>query len=152
MRFFLTLLFVLALSIPAEAQQPKKVPRVGVLAPGTPANTEEALSPFRQRLHELGYVEGKNIIFEYRWGEGNIDRLPVLAADLVRLKVDVIFTMSTPVAMAAKDATTTIPIVVTSLSDPVATGLVEQRTIPESVLCRASSSLTRTRARLPRPL
>ena len=114
----------------AEAQQSKKVPRIGVLATGTPSSMEEVLDPFRQRLHELGYVEGKNFVFEYRWGEGNIDRLPVLAAELVRLKVDVIFANSTPPAMAAKGATTTIPIVVTGLSDPVATGLVSSLARP----------------------
>jgi len=114
----------------AEAQQSKKVPRIGVLATGTPSSMEEVLDPFRQRLHELGYVEGKNFVFEYRWGEGNIDRLPVLAAELVRLKVDVIFANSTPPAMAAKGATTTIPIVVAGLSDPVATGLVSSLARP----------------------
>jgi putative ABC transport system substrate-binding protein len=123
--FFLSLsTLLLALSFRADAQQRKKVPRIGVIASSTPSSMEEVLNPFRQRLHELGYVEGKNIVFEYRWGEGNIGRFPILAAELVRLKVDVIFTMSTPAAMAVKDATTTIPIVVTGLSDPVATGLV----------------------------
>src|SRR5206468_1076949 len=121
---------VLVLSFPADAQQLKKVLRIGVLAPGTPSSMEEVLNPFRQRLHELGYVEGKNIVFEYRWGEGNIDRLPILAAELVRLKVDVIVTSSTPAAVAAKKATTTIPIVVTGLSDPVATGLVSSLARP----------------------
>ena len=119
-----------ALCVSAEAQQPKKVPRIGVLATGTPSSFEEILAPFRQRLHELGYVEGKNVVFEYRYGEGNIDRFPILAAELVRLKVDVIFTQSTPAAMAAKKTTTTIPIVVTSLSDPVATGLVSSLARP----------------------
>jgi len=130
---FLSILFVvglLAVVVTAGAQQSKKVPRIGVLATGTPSSMEEVLDPFRQRLHELGYVEGKNIVFEYRWGEGNIDRLPVLAAELVRLKIDVIFVNSTPPAMAAKGATTTIPIVVTGLSDPVATGLVSSLARP----------------------
>jgi putative ABC transport system substrate-binding protein len=115
---------LLALSVPARAQQPKKVPRIGVLATGTPSSMEEVLDPFRQRLHELGYVEGKNIAFEYRYGEGKIDRLPDLAAELVRLKVDVIVTTSTPTAMAAKSATTTIPIVIFGATDPVGTGVV----------------------------
>ena len=112
-----------AFRVSTEAQQTKKVPRIGVLASGTLSSMEEVLAPFRQRLHELGYVEGKNIVFEYRGGDGSIDRL-VLAAELVRLKVDVIFTTNTPTAMAAKNATTTIPIVVAGLSDPVATGLI----------------------------
>jgi putative tryptophan/tyrosine transport system substrate-binding protein len=113
-----------ALSFPVQAQQPKKVPRIGVLATGTPSSMEEVLVPFRQRLHELGYVEGKSIAFEYRYGEGKIDRLPDLAAELVRLKVDVIVTTSTPTAMAAKSATTTIPIVIFGATDPVGTGVV----------------------------
>src|SRR5215468_10230926 len=115
----------------AEAQQPKKVPRIGFLASGTASSAEESLAPFRQRLHELGYVEGKNIVLEYRLGEGNPDRLPVLAAELVRLKVDVILIIGgTPPAMAAKGATATIPIVVAGLSDPVATGLVSSLARP----------------------
>ena len=121
---------LLALSFTAEAQQAKKVPRIGVLASTTPSSMKDTLDPFRQRLHELGYVEGKNIVFEYRWGEGNADRFPILAAELVRLKVDVILANSTPIAMAAKKATTTIPIVVTNLSDPVATGLVSSLARP----------------------
>ncbi len=136
----------------AEAQQSKKVPRIGVLATGTPSSMEEVLDPFRQRLHELGYVEGKNFVFEYRWGEGNIDRLPVLAAELVRLKVDVIFANSTPPAMAAKGATTTIPIVVTGLSDPVATGLVSRPQFQTDTGCspgiRAATSILRRAERL----
>jgi len=126
---------LLALSFIAEAQQAKKVPRIGVLASTTPSSMKDTLDPFRQRLHELGYVEGKNIVFEYRWGEGNADRFPILAAELVRLKVDVILANSTPIAMAAKKATTTIPIVVTNLSDPVATGLV-------SSLARSGGNIT----------
>ena len=121
---------LLALSFTAEAQQAKKVPRIGVLASTTPSSMKDTLDPFRQRLHELGYVEGKNIVFEYRWGEGNADRFPILAAELVRLKVDVILANSTPIAMAAKKATTTILIVVTNLSDPVATGLVSSLARP----------------------
>jgi putative tryptophan/tyrosine transport system substrate-binding protein len=119
-----------ALCPSAEAQQPKKVPRIGILAPGTRSSSGEMIDLFRQRLHDLGYVEGKNIVFEYRWGEGNMDRFPILAAELARLKVDVIVTQSTPAAMAAKKATTTIPIVVTGLSDPVATGLVSSLARP----------------------
>jgi putative tryptophan/tyrosine transport system substrate-binding protein len=106
-----------------EAQQLKKVHRIGVLSPDSPGPSP-LLDAFRQGLRDLGYVEGQNIAFEYRWGEESFDQLPVLAAELVRLKVDVIFTTGTPAAMAAKDATTTIPIVISQVSDPVATGLV----------------------------
>jgi ABC-type uncharacterized transport system substrate-binding protein len=121
MRFFLTLLFVLALFIPAEAQQPKKVPRVGILYP------ESAPSPrieeFRSGLHELGYSEGRNIILEYRYANGKRERLPELAANLVRLRVDVIYAPTTLAAIPAKKATSTIPIVMVS-GEPVETGLV----------------------------
>jgi putative tryptophan/tyrosine transport system substrate-binding protein len=103
----------------AEAQQSKKVPRIGYLSSGL-RRTEE----FRQGLRELGYVEGKNITIEYRDAEGKIERYSDLASDLVSLKVDVIFVTSTPGALAAKNATKTIPIVFTSVGDPVGVGLV----------------------------
>ena len=108
-----------ALCFPAEAQQKGKVPRVGYLAPRSAVPKE-----FRQRLRELGYVEGKNIIIEPRFAEGKFDRFPRFAAELVRLRVDVIATLSTPAAMAAKKATTTIPIVMQAAGDPVRRGLV----------------------------
>ncbi len=104
-----------------EAQQAKKVHRLGVLNLASVTFQREA---FLQGLSELGYVEGKNITIEYRSAEGKYDQLPDLAAELVRLKVDVILTQSTPAAVAAKNATTTIPIVMAGGSDPVATGLV----------------------------
>jgi putative tryptophan/tyrosine transport system substrate-binding protein len=97
MRFFFTLLVVFGLSTPAEAQQSKKIFRIGYLA-----NTSGGESSLRQGLRELGYVEGKNITIEDRDAEGNFDRFPALAAELVRLKVDVIVTASTPAAVAAK--------------------------------------------------
>ena len=105
----------------AEAQQPKKIPRLGVL---TLAGVTFQRDAFLRGLSELGYVEGKNLTIEYRSAEGKYDRLPDLAAELVRLKVDVILAQSTPAAAAAKNATTTIPIVMAGGSDPVATGLV----------------------------
>src|SRR4029077_14958583 len=120
--FFEALL--LALSFPAEAQQSKKVPRIGLLISTSLSATNDAVEAFRQRLRELGYVEGKNIAFEFRSPENKLDRLPDLAAELVRLKVDAIITGSTPAAQAAKRATTTIPIVMANVSDPVAMGLV----------------------------
>jgi len=115
---------LLALSFPAEAQQLKKVPRIGVLELTRSGPGVEA---FRQGLRELGYVDGQNIIIEYRGAEDKRDRLPELAAELVRLKVDVIVTGEGgfPVARAAKNATTTIPIVAAIIGgDPVADGLV----------------------------
>jgi putative tryptophan/tyrosine transport system substrate-binding protein len=105
----------------AGAQQPGKVARIGYLAPAGAGPRDEA---FRQRLQELGYVEGKNIIIESRFAEGKFDRLRTLAEELVRLEVDVIVTSVTQASLAAKHATKTIPIVFTAVSDPVGTGLV----------------------------
>ena len=115
-----------ALSFPADAQQPKKVPRIGFLVSGSLSSTREIgnVEAFRQGLHELGYVEGQNIAIEYRYAEGVEERLPNLAAELVQLKVDVIFTSGTTATQAAENATKTIPIVMTSVTDPVGTGLV----------------------------
>jgi putative ABC transport system substrate-binding protein len=108
----------------AEAQAPAKVPRIGFLLGVSPAGGAPYVEVFRQGLRELGYVEGQNIAIEYRWAEGKYERLPVLAAELVRLNVDVIVTSAAPVPQAAKQATSTIPIVFTSAADPVAAGLV----------------------------
>jgi putative ABC transport system substrate-binding protein len=106
----------------AEAQQTKKVPRIGYLASTSRGDTDEA---FRQGLRELGYVEGGSIVIEYRFAEGKLERLSDLAADLVRLKVDVLVAAGgTPAALAAKRATATVPIVMTNIGDPVAVGLV----------------------------
>src|SRR5713226_6010620 len=105
----------------AEAQQPKKVPRIGVLSPGFPGPSP-LLDAFRQGLRELGYVEGQNIAFEYRFAEAKPEPLPDLAAELVRLKVDVILTINIPASQAAKNATKSIPIVFTYIADPA--GLV----------------------------
>ncbi len=106
-----------------EAQQTKKVPRIGFLVPGSPSSFSTRIDAFRQGLREQGYVEGKNIFIEYRYEEGEFDRFPDVAAELVRLKVDLIFAVGTTAAQAARSATRTIPIVATS-GDPVGTGLV----------------------------
>ncbi len=108
----------------AGAQQPGKVPRIGLLSPFSPSATASWHQAFRQGLRDLGWVEGKNISIEYRYAEGKSDRLPDLAADLVRLKVDIIVAAVNTDALAAKNATRTIPIVVASAGDPVAIGLV----------------------------
>jgi putative tryptophan/tyrosine transport system substrate-binding protein len=113
------MLFALCQS--AEAQQPK-IPRIGVLRPGLAAAPN--YEAFRQGLRELGYVEGQNVVLEFRDAEGKAERLPDLAAELVGLKVDVIVTSSTPAIQAAKKATETIPIVMGFSGDPVGTGLV----------------------------
>ena len=106
----------------AEAQQAGKTPRVGYL--GTRTLADFAVEAFRQALHELGWVEGQNIVVEWRFAEGKLERLPELAAELVRLKPDVIVAQATPGATAAKNATQTIPIVMVPVTDPVALGLV----------------------------
>jgi putative tryptophan/tyrosine transport system substrate-binding protein len=108
----------------AEAQQSKKVPRIGVLWLYSPAIASPFAEAFRQGLRELGYVEGKSIVIEYRHAEGKYDRLPSLAAELVRLNVDIIVTASTQAAQAGQQATRSIPIVMTVVSDPVESGLV----------------------------
>jgi putative ABC transport system substrate-binding protein len=105
-----------------EAQQPRHVPRIGFLSPGTA--TSSPTEAFRQGLRELGYVDGQNFTVEYRWADGDAARLPTLAEELVRLRVDVLVTSSTPAILAAKRATSTIPIVFAASSDPVGTGLV----------------------------
>jgi ABC-type uncharacterized transport system substrate-binding protein len=112
-----------ALCAAAHAQQTGKAPRIGFLYAGSPAGQLARAQAFRQGLRELGYVEGKNIVIEYRYGEG-YDRLPGLAAELVRLKVDVIVTGGGPATRAAKEATKTIPIVMAQDDDPVASGFV----------------------------
>ena len=117
---------VLAAPLPSFGQQrPAKIPRVGYLQPVVPENgTSPLLEDFRQGLRELGYVEGRNLQLEIRWGEGQLDRLPALAEELVRLRVDVIMAVTSPSVVAAKQATGTIPIVMPFSSDPVGDGLV----------------------------
>jgi len=110
---------ITALCVSVEAQQPKKMARIGYLFTGLLAPKE-----FLQALHELGYVEGKNIAVEFRAAEGKENRLPALAAELVSLNVDVIVAPGTAAAQAARQATKTIPIVYTGGADPVAIGLV----------------------------
>ncbi len=115
---------LLALSVPAQAQQAKKTPRIGFLMPGSRPTYSMRIEAFRNGLRELGYNEGQNIAIEWRFAEGKSDRLAGLAADLVRSKVDVIVTSTTPVTQAALQATRTIPIVMAASADPVGTGLV----------------------------
>ncbi len=111
------LLFALCVSV--EAQQAGKVPWIGYLGGISPSSNPARIEAFRQGLRELGYVEGKNIVIEWRHHEGNIERLPALAAELARLKVDIIVTVGPPAARAAKEATVTIPIVMVQVGDPV---------------------------------
>ena len=114
----------LAAPLAAGAQQAGKVYRIGFLGPSSASTHANRVEALRAGLRELGYVEGKNILIEYRWAEGKYDRLLDLAAELVHLKVDVLVTFGTPGTLAAKQTTTTIPIVMAGSGDAVATGLV----------------------------
>ena len=113
-----------ALCASAHAQQPGKIFHIGFLDQSTASGSAVLVDAFRQELNKLGWIEGKNITIEYRFAEQKNERLPDLAADLVRLKVDLIVVAATPAALAAKSATTTIPIVMTTVADPVSAGLV----------------------------
>jgi len=121
-------LLLFAIGTFAEAQQPAKIPRVGILFIG--GRDQPHLEAFKQGLRERGYTEGKNIVLDYRYAEGKVDRLPSLAAELVQLNVDVIVTTSGNSARAATEATKTIPIVLTTGADPVKTGLAESLAKP----------------------
>jgi putative ABC transport system substrate-binding protein len=116
--------FFLTTASLAEAQQTGKIFRIGFLDPGTASGSAVPAQAFRQELSKLRWIEGKNITIEYRFAEGKNDRLPGLAADLVRLKLDLIVVPGGPSALAAKGATTTIPIVMVNAADPVGAGLV----------------------------
>jgi putative ABC transport system substrate-binding protein len=120
----LVVVVLLAVAGIAKAQQPTKILRIGFLDASTASGTAVLMNAFRQELTKLGWTEGKNIAIEYRFAEQKNERLPELAADLVRLKVDLIVVTSGPPALAAKKATTTIPIVMTSVADPLGSGLV----------------------------
>ncbi len=115
---------VLAAPLAVEAQQAGKVPRIGFLSVTSPSDRPPLLDAFRQGLRELGWVEGQNIVIDYRYAEDQVDRLPGLAAELVRLKVDLIVSWGTQGVTAAKNATETIPIVMIAVRDPVGTGLI----------------------------
>src|SRR5438093_5788963 len=131
--FICLLLTILLLTgFPAQAQQPKKVPRIGYLSVLDPAREFARVEAIRLALRALGYIEGQNIAIEYRYAEGKVDRFSELAAELVRLKVDVIVVAGGPVwVRAAKNATKTIPIVMIGIgTDPVVAGLIESLARP----------------------
>jgi putative ABC transport system substrate-binding protein len=117
-------LSLLAAPFLAHGQSPTKAPRIGYLGSSSPSLEPHYVQAFRQRLRDLGYVEGRDIVIEFRWAEGRDERLPDLAAELVSAKVDVIVTTGTPSTLAAKRATQTIPIIMASSGDPVRSGLV----------------------------
>ena len=130
---------LLALCVSAHAQQPKKVARIGFLAAPAATGYQHYTAAFRQGLRELGYVEGQNIVIEYRWADGNYERLPDLAAELARLKVDLIVAAVTQASLAAKNATGTIPVVMVAVANPVEAGLIAS-------LARPGANITGTSA------
>jgi putative ABC transport system substrate-binding protein len=119
-----------AAALVVKAQQPARVYRVGWLSPSNPASGAFLLDPFKRELNALGYVEGQNLVLDFRYAEGKIARLPGLAAELVALKPDVIVAHTTNGALAAKQATETVPIVMTFVSDPVGAGIVSSLAHP----------------------
>src|SRR5262245_65584847 len=128
--------------IAVGAQATDKVYRIGVLERTSPAVNAANLDSFRQGLRALGYVEGKNMVIEYRSAEGRDERFAELAAELVRLKVDVILTRGTPAALAAKDATPTIPVVITGVGDPVGQGIIVSLARPGGNITGLSAIVT----------
>jgi putative tryptophan/tyrosine transport system substrate-binding protein len=108
----------------ARSQQPAKLPTIGFLVAGTPSSYGQWVAAFVQRLRELGWIEGQTVAIEVRWAEGRTERYVEIASEFVRLKVDVIVTLSAEPVLAAKQATSAIPIVFAAAADPVGTGLV----------------------------
>jgi len=128
---FLAVLIVFALSIPAEAQQPAKIPRIGyVSGTGDSSSPGPYVAALRQGLRDLGYIDGKNIVIEYRGAEGKLERIPGIVAELVQLNVDVLVVLIPQAIRAAKQATKTIPIVMVTQEDPVAAGLIDSLARP----------------------
>jgi putative ABC transport system substrate-binding protein len=122
-RIVVCLLLTFFLLTVAEAQ-PKKIRRIGFLGNSTAALEGNLIEPFREGLRDLGYVEGKNIVIEWRWAEGKYERFPALIAELIASKIDLIVTAGTPASLAVKKATTSIPLVMIAVGDPVGTGLI----------------------------
>jgi len=119
-----------ALCLSAQAQQPKKVPRIGFLSPLSASAASLNVEAFRQGLQDLGYTEGKSIVIEYRYGNGKAERLPNLAAELVRLKADIIVTAGSPAVAATKTVSSTTPIVMAAIGDAVGSGFVTNLSRP----------------------
>jgi putative ABC transport system substrate-binding protein len=145
-RAFLTTLTggLLAAPLAAQAQQAGKVYRIGMLERTSPVSNAANLDSFRRGLRELGYVEGKNFVIEYRSAEGRDERFATLATELVRLKVDLIVTRGTPATLAAKNATGTIPVIIAGIGDPVAQGIVASLARPGANVTGVSPMVTET--------
>jgi putative tryptophan/tyrosine transport system substrate-binding protein len=148
-REFITLLGSAAAVWPlaARAQQAGKLPRIGFLGSATSAGSAKAVESLRMGLRELGYVDGTNIGIEFRWAEGNYDRLPHLVTELIATNVDVLITHGTPGTRAAKQATTTVPIVMAISGDAIATGLVSSLARPEANLTGSTFFLPQLNAK-----
>src|SRR4030095_7081123 len=129
LRWLLTVLILASVHL-AEAQQASKVPKIGFLVVPSRAFFANRIESFQQGLQSLGYIDGKNIVIEYRYAEGNLGRLPELAKELVDAKVDVIVTTTIQSVLAVKNATRTIPVVFAGVQDPVASGIVESLARP----------------------
>jgi len=127
----------------ARAQQPGKLPTIGFLG-ASPSIESDRVAAFVQRLRELAWIDGRNLVIEYRWAEGRNERYAEAAAELVRLKVDIIVTVATPATLAAKQATTVIPIVFGAASDPIRTGLVESLARPGGNVTGLSNQISDT--------
>jgi putative ABC transport system substrate-binding protein len=135
---------LVAVTLGAEAQRPTNVPRIGFLSAADPKSAFGLVEAFRQGLREHGYVEGSNIAIEYRWAEGRFDRLPDLAAELIRHKVDIMVAAVTQASLAAKKSTTTTPIVMVATGDPVGAGLVASLGRPGGNITGTSSASPET--------
>ena len=122
--FWLLITVVLTTAPVAQAQQPAKIPQIGYLGAFTPSASGPLLETFRRGLSDLGYMEGRNIFIDYRWAEGNPDRLPALIGELINLRVEVIVTQSNAATAALQQATRTLPVVVAGMGDPVESGFV----------------------------
>jgi len=150
-------LHVLSTPLGVAAQEPAKMPRIGVLEGGDPSTSESLDKVFQDKLRRLGYVEGQNIAIERRWAGRRLDRLPALAAELVRLQVAVIVAAEEPVIRAAKQTTSTIPIVMSSVEDPVGAGFVTSLEVRsnaefEGVFAAIARARAEALALLPDPL
>jgi putative ABC transport system substrate-binding protein len=138
-REFITILSGATATWPFAARAEPKIPRVGYMGNSTQALEANLIGAFRDGLRELGYDEGRNILIEYRWADGNYAQFPTLVAELIAAKVDVIVTAGTPAALAVKKATTTVPLVMVAVGDPVGTGLVPSLARPGGNLTGLSS-------------
>jgi len=138
-REFITLLGGAAAAWPVALRAQAIIPRIGFMGNSTAALEANVVGSFRDGLRELGYQEGRNIVIEYRWADGNYARFPALVAELIAAKVDVIVTAGTPAVLAVKKATTTVPVVMVAVGDPVGTGLVQSLARPGGNLTGLSS-------------